>query len=84
MAHQAPVKKPRNRRNVAGKAIHRLRTAANPRITQEDMAGRLAKQGVPMIQSQIAKIEIGERPILDYELFAIAKALKVPVQTLFE
>ena len=62
----------------------RLRLAANPRITQEDMAGRLARQGVPLIQSQIAKIESGERPVLDYELAAIAKALKVPISALFE
>ncbi len=80
----ASVKKPLRRRNITGKNIHRLRTAANPRITQEDMAGRLARLGVPLIQSQIAKIEIGERPILDYELAAIARVLKVPVQTLFE
>lgn len=77
-------KKPVRRRNITGKTIHRLRTAANPRITQEDMAGRLANLGVPLLQSQIAKIENGERPVLDYELKAIAKALKVPLVTLFE
>ena len=48
------------------------------------MAGRLARQGVQLIQSQVAKIENGERPVLDYELAAIAKALKVPIQTLFD
>lgn len=58
--------------------------AAAPKITQEDMVGRLARQGVQLIQSQVAKIESGERPVLDYELAAIAKALKVSVQTLFE
>ena len=78
------VKNKRNRRNVTGKTIHRLRMAAHPKITQEDMAGRLARQGVQLIQSQVAKIENGERPVLDYELAAIAKALKVPIQTLFD
>lgn len=58
--------------------------AAAPKITQEDMVGRLARLGVQASQSQIAKIESGDRPVLDYELAAIAKALKVPVQTLFE
>jgi transcriptional regulator with XRE-family HTH domain len=58
--------------------------AAKPKITQEDMVGRLARQGIPINQSQIAKIESGQRPVLDYELAAIAKALVVPVQTLFE
>lgn len=48
------------------------------------MVGRLALLGVPTSQSQIAKIESGQRPVLDYELAAIAKALKVPIQNLFE
>lgn len=78
------IKRKPSRRNITGAAIHRIRMAAEPRITQEDMVGRLARQGVQLIQSQIAKIENGERPVLDYELAAIAKALKVPVQSLFE
>ena len=71
-------------RNVTGNAIHRIRMAAKPKITQEDMVGRLARQGIQINQSQIAKIESGQRPVLDYELAAIAKALNVPVQALFE
>jgi transcriptional regulator with XRE-family HTH domain len=78
------VKKRKNRRNVTGTIIQRLRMAAAPKITQEDMVGRLARLGVQASQSQIAKIESGDRPVLDYELAAIAKALKVPVQALFE
>jgi transcriptional regulator with XRE-family HTH domain len=58
--------------------------AAKPKITQEDMVGRLARQGIQINQSQIAKIESGQRPVLDYELAAIAKALVVPIQALFE
>jgi transcriptional regulator with XRE-family HTH domain len=57
--------------------------SANPKITQEDMVGRLARVGVHINQSQIAKIESSKRPVLDYELAALAKALKVPVEALF-
>lgn len=71
------------RRNVTGQTILRLRSAASPKITQEDMVARLARQGIEINQSQMAKIESGDRPILDYELAAIAKALKVQVQDLF-
>ena len=71
------------RRNVTGQSILRLRSAASPKITQEDMVARLARQGIEINQSQMAKIESGDRPILDYELAAIAKALKVQVQDLF-
>jgi len=69
---------------MTGRTIQRIRMAAKPKITQEDMVGRLARAGVETNQSQIAKMESGQRPILDYELAAIAKALKVPVQALFE
>ncbi len=48
------------------------------------MVGRLARLGIQLNQSQIAKIESGHRPVLDYEIAAIAKALKVPIQALFE
>ena len=74
----------RKRRNVTGKNIHRLRIAASPKITQEDMVGRLARLGVEMNQSQIAKIESGDRMIADYELIAIARALRVKVQDLVD
>ena len=47
------------------------------------MVARLARQGIEINQSQMAKIESGDRPILDYELAGIAKALKVQVQDLF-
>jgi len=71
-------------RNITGRAIRRIRMAAEPKITQEDMVGRLARFGIQINQSQMAKIENGRRPILDYELAAIAKALRIPVPRLFE
>ena len=74
----------RNRRNITGRAILRIRAAAKPKVVQEDMVGRLARLGIQLNQSQIAKIESGLRPVLDYEIAAIAKALKVPVQALFD
>lgn len=70
-------------RNVTGANIHRLRVAASPKISQEDMVGRLARFGVELNQSQVAKIESGVRIVADYEVVAFAKALKVPVQELF-
>lgn len=58
--------------------------AASPRITQEDMVGRLARYGILLSQAQVAKMENGDRPITDFELAAVARALKVPIQRLFE
>ena len=58
--------------------------ACKPKVSQEDLAGRLASRGLLLSQGQIAKLENGQRPIADYELKAIARALRVPIQALFE
>jgi transcriptional regulator with XRE-family HTH domain len=71
-------------RNIVGRRIKSIRMACNPKISQEDLAGRLASQGVTLNQTQIAKTENGQRPIADFELRAIAKALRVSIQELFD
>lgn len=53
-------------------------------MTQEDLAGRLAARGVTIDRSAIARIENGERYVLDYEVHAIAQAFKIPVERLFQ
>lgn len=71
-------------RNLTGLAIKRIRMTRKPNITQEDMVGRLARQEMHLTQAQIAKLENGNRPINDFELAAIARALRVPVQRIFD
>lgn len=78
------MKQPKPPRNLTGGAIKRIRMARSPKVTQEDMVGRLALQELNLSQAQIAKLENGRRPINDFELAAIAKALRVPVQTFFD
>jgi hypothetical protein len=78
------VKKHKFLRNITGTSIQRSRLAASPKISQRGLVQRLARLGVTSNRSQIAKIEAGDRPVLDYELAAIAKALKVSVETLFQ
>ena len=46
-------------------------------VTQQDLSARLQVQGLNIDQAMISRIEKGERPVTDYELVAIAKALKV-------
>lgn len=78
------MKQSKPKRNITGPTIRRIRLQADPHITQEDMAGRLANLGLQFNQSQIAKIESGDRPIADFELAAIAKALRVRIEVFFE
>ena len=66
-----------------GRAVRRIRLAQSTRVTQEDLAGRLAARGVALDRSAIARIERGERYVLDYEVAAIAKAFRVAIGELF-
>jgi transcriptional regulator with XRE-family HTH domain len=78
------VKQSKIKRNITGQAIRRIRLQADPHLTQENLAARLALLGLFYNQSQIAKLENGDRLISDFELFAIAKALRFRVQVFFE
>lgn len=75
--------KPFHPRNIIGARVRELRSDAEPKISQEDLCGRVAKYGVTLTRPQVAKIESGRRPVFDYEAVAIAKALRVPLAVLF-
>jgi len=64
-------------RNVVGGRIRELRLKHKPEITLEDLAGRLAARGISLDRSAIGRIENRNRYVLDYELKALADALKV-------
>jgi transcriptional regulator with XRE-family HTH domain len=70
-------------RNIIGSRVRRARLACKPPLLQEDLAGRLAAQGVVLDRSAISRIENGDRYAMDYEAAAIAKALKVSVAWLY-
>ena len=71
------------KRNLIGKRIYRARVARKPQVTQEDLTGRLAALGVTIDQTAVSRIENQSRYLMDYEVAAIAKALKVSVADLF-
>lgn len=55
----------------------------NPPVSQDDLAGRLARRGVVMDRSAISRIENRTRYVMDYEAKAIAQALKVSIAWLY-
>ena len=59
------------------------RLAMRPRVSQEDLSGRLAAKGIQITQTGISKLENRERYVMDYEALAIAKALRVSVSWLY-
>ena len=66
-----------------GKRIRQARLRCKPAVSQEDLAGRLAGRGISIDQTAISRIENQTRYLMDYEVAAIAKALKVSVGWLF-
>jgi len=68
------------KKNIIGARIRKARLDAKPLITQTDLVARLQLEGLKDIdQPIISRIEKGERLVTDYEIKAIAKALKVSV-----
>ena len=70
-------------RNITGRRIRAARLKAKPPISQDDLAGRLAVRGIIMDQTAISRIESQQRYLMDYEVAAIARSLKVPVAWLY-
>jgi len=71
-------------KNIVGKRVREARKQAKPPTTQKDLVARLQVLGLKVDQSTISKIEQGIRPVSDFEVVALAKALKVSAAWLLE
>ena len=71
------------KRNLIGERIRKARLACRPPVTQDDLVGRLAARGVTIDQTAVSRIENQTRYLMDYEIAAIARSLKVSVGWLF-
>ena len=71
------------KRNIIGARVRELRRNIRPKVTQEDLAGRVAKLSVNLDRTAIYRIELGTRAVTDLELAALAKALRVEVADFF-
>jgi hypothetical protein len=69
--------------NITGSRIRLARMALRPRISQIQLAARLTRLGLQLDQAAISRIEHRQRGVLDYELAAIARCLKISVAWLF-
>src|SRR5947209_1907982 len=73
----APSPKKRQSRNIISQRLRQARNRFNPPLTQDQLSGKLASEGVQLDRVALAKIEIGLRCAFDYEVKALAAALKV-------
>lgn len=71
------------KKNIIGSQVKAARFRTKTIVTQQDLAARLAVMGINLDRSAISKIEAGQRMVADYELFAMAKALNVPIGWFF-
>jgi transcriptional regulator with XRE-family HTH domain len=81
--HTLDREKPYYPRNLIGSRLREIRRESRPRVSQEDLCGRVALDGVVLTRTQIAKIEAGTRPVSDCELLAFARALAVDITVFF-
>lgn len=68
---------------MIGKRVQKARLTHYPVLSQDDLAGRIARHGVWLDRSAISRIENHTRYVMDFEVQALAKALNVPVAWLF-
>lgn len=64
-------------RNIVGKRVKEARQLYCPPLTQDQLSGKLAADGVQLDRVAIAKIETGIRCAFDFEVKALARVLKV-------
>ncbi len=70
-------------RNIIGSAVREIRLSQRTAVSQEDLAGRMAARGVSIDRTAGARIERGQRYVLDYEVVALARSVRVSVERLF-
>ena len=73
----------RKQRNIVGQRIREARLRPSPPVSQDDLAGRLAAVGIVVDQTAISRIESQTRYLMDYEVAAVARCLKVSVAWLY-
>jgi len=73
----APRGKKSKSRNIIGERVKEGRQLFSPPLTQDQLSGRLAKEGVQVDRVALAKIESGLRCAFDFEVKALASVLKV-------
>lgn len=66
-------------KNIIGPQVKAARLAFKPVLSQDALAGCMAKRNISLDRSAISRIESCERYVMDYEVVALAKCLKVSI-----
>lgn len=74
----------KNRNNICGVNVAKIRNSAKPYMSQTKMAERLQLAGFDADRHVIRRIENGKRFVTDIELKIISEVLGVSVKTLLD
>lgn len=69
--------KKRPSRNIIGKRLREARHRFDPALTQDQLAGKLAGEGIKLDRVALAKVEGGLRAAFDFEVKGLAAVLNV-------
>ena len=64
-------------RNIIGRRVREARHRCDPLLTQDQLAGKLAREGVQLDRVALAKLEGGARCAFDFEVKGLAAVLGV-------
>lgn len=67
--------------NVVGKLVNKYRTKRG--LSYEELSAKLELMGISIHKQSLYDIENGKRTVKDYELFGIARILKIDINDLF-
>ena len=70
------------KKNLIGPRLKAARQNAEPPVSQDQLAGKLARRKIALDRTAISRIESQERQVTDFELVAIAKSLRISVDYL--
>lgn len=68
--------------NVVGEKIKKYRMER--KLSQKDLSEKLEMDAIYICRGSISRIESHERTVTDFELRAMAKILRVPIEELYE
>jgi HTH-type transcriptional regulator, cell division transcriptional repressor len=70
--------------NIVGKRVREARLKFKPALSQAELAARLEADGWKISRGTVAKLEMGDRRVTDFEVVSLAKALKVSTDWLLD
>lgn len=69
-------------KNLIGHNIKIIRKSK--KISQKELVARLNLQNINIDEPMLSRIENKQRPLYDFEIIAISKALNIPIEVLFK